>query len=208
MKVVCVGYGSFELAVRDICDALGYEYLGRLLHPWDASGDVEMFPLGSTPLMVEASMAAIMACCRTPLTLVSPLAQVSRRAEVGQGVLIEPFVGIAGKAAVRGGAVLQTHCSIAHDCEIGNFANLAPGCLLAGGVKVGARAVLGTGVVVVPNRSIGPGAKVWAGAVVQQDVSPGSTHYARQLPQPFSQRSTPEPALDPRVALDPDLVAL
>jgi len=207
VKIACLGYGSFELAVRDICDARpGYEYVGRIEHPWDAPEDVLLYPLGSTPSMVENAIAAILACCRTPLTLISPLAQVSSRAEVGFGVLIEPFVTVAGKAVVRDGAVLQAHTSIAHDCEIGSFANLAPGCLLAGGVKVGARAVLGTGVVVVPNRSIGPGAKVWAGAVVQQDISPGSTHYARQLPQPFGQRPGLEFATDR--ALDPDLVAL
>lgn len=214
MKVACIGYGSFELAVQDICDARGFEYAGRFKHPDDAPADAAVFPLGSTPMMVESSLAIILACCRSPITLVSPLAQVSPRAKLGRGVLIEPFCAVAGKASVHDGAVLQTHTTIAHDCVVDYCANLAPGCMLAGGVRVGARVLLGTGVTVVPNVTIGAGANVWAGAVVQQDVPPMKTYYARQLPQPFRQArgaDLPPPGLDvdlPPIAPNGDLVGV
>ena len=185
ITVCCLGRSAQELYARDICEALDWEYAGRVNEAVEAPGGALVFPLGSTPSEKAAMLEEIRGAKREAATLVHPSAVVARATALGAGILVGAHVSIAPKAVINDGAVVHTHCVLGHDNRVGYCANLSPGCLLAGGVTIGPRATLGMGVVVVPNKTVGEGANVWAGAVVQKDVEPGKTLYNLPPKQPF-----------------------
>jgi UDP-perosamine 4-acetyltransferase len=104
---------------------------------------------------------------------ISPRANVSGTARIGEGAAVMGGVTINADARVGPGAIVNTNASIDHDCVIGAFAHCAPGTHLAGGVYVDEGAFLGVGVSAIPNVRIGAWSLVGAGAAVTADLPAG-----------------------------------
>lgn len=126
----------------------------------------------STRLKVAARAAA---SGRAPATLISPAADISRRAVVGVGVVV------LGAARVSPGAQLGDHtlvsylAAVGHDTVLGEGSSVMPGAILSGGVTVGSGVLVGTNATVVEGVSVEAGASIGAGAVVVRDVAAGTT---------------------------------
>ena len=109
------------------------------------------------------------------VTLVHPMAFVSRNAAVGKGAIIMNNAVIATGVKIGAHVLISPGTQIAHDSEVGNCSILAPRATINGNVRIGECAYIGAAAVIAPNVVIGPGALVGIGAVVTNDVDADCT---------------------------------
>jgi sugar O-acyltransferase (sialic acid O-acetyltransferase NeuD family) len=107
------------------------------------------------------------------ITLIHPLAAVSRRAAIGNGSCIGPGCAVSGQVEIGDHSWLGSHAVIGHECVLGAGVTVAPSATLAGGVTLGAQAYIGTGAMLRPGITVGEGALIGMGAVVLRDVPAG-----------------------------------
>ena len=103
-------------------------------------------------------------------TLISPLAQISKYAEIGEGTVIQSGVNVSAATIIGRFCKLNSCCNVMHDNRIADFTTIAPNAVLLGRVEVGERAYVGANSTVLPELSIGANSMVGAGAVVTRDV--------------------------------------
>jgi sugar O-acyltransferase (sialic acid O-acetyltransferase NeuD family) len=121
------------------------------------------------------------------VTLIHPLAAVSRRTAIGHGSCIGPGCAVAAQVEIGAHAWLGSRAVIGHECVLGAGVTIAPSATLAGGVTLGAQAYVGSGALLRPGITVGAGALVGMGAVVLRDVPPGTVvvgNPARPLERP------------------------
>jgi sugar O-acyltransferase (sialic acid O-acetyltransferase NeuD family) len=109
------------------------------------------------------------------LTVIHPLARVSRSASVGPGSLLYPFTFVGPDVVIGRHVTVLSHGAINHDARIGEFAILASHAALGGNVAVGAGSYVGMRATVREGMTVGAGAMVGMGAVVTASVAPGTT---------------------------------
>ena len=108
-------------------------------------------------------------------SVVSPLAHISDRARIGEGVMIFPHVVVNTGARIGDHSILNLGVSISHDSSVGSFCNINPGVRIAGNAQVGDGCYVGMGTNVIQGRTIGAGTTVGAGAVVIRDLASNIT---------------------------------
>jgi UDP-perosamine 4-acetyltransferase len=106
-----------------------------------------------------------------PITIVDPMAVVSDRAILKDGVQVFTKAVVNTGSRIGPNSVINTGAIVEHDCDVGDHVFIAPGAVLGGGVRVGDQAFIGMGALVLPGISIGEGAVVGAGAVVRESVA-------------------------------------
>ena len=106
---------------------------------------------------------------------ISPLACVSSRARLGEGVTLFPHAVVNVGAVLGDYAILNLGATVSHDTDVGPCCNVNPGARLAGNVRVGAGCYVGMGAQVIQGVSVGAGATIGAGAVVIRDLPAGCT---------------------------------
>ncbi|HEX2891647.1 NeuD/PglB/VioB family sugar acetyltransferase [Vineibacter terrae] len=196
VRVVILGASGNALDIIDIIDALGapLEAAGVL-----DDGREKGSEFGGLPILGQLAEAAALADVvfvngiaseRTHrrklaiiagtgldaarfVTLIHPLAAVSRRATIGHGSCIGPGCAVSGRVEIGVHAWLGSLAVIGHDCVLGAGATVAPSATLAGGVTLGAQAYVGSGAVLRPGITVGEGALIGMGAVVLRDVPAG-----------------------------------
>jgi sugar O-acyltransferase (sialic acid O-acetyltransferase NeuD family) len=105
-----------------------------------------------------------------PATLISPLASVSRHAQVGEGTVVLAGAVINAGARVGRNVIVNSQALIEHDSEIGDHAHIATRATVNGGCKVGAASFLGSGAVMVQGVQIVERCVVGALSLVRKDV--------------------------------------
>ncbi len=108
------------------------------------------------------------------ITIVHPTANVSPRAQLGEGTLVAPFSHIGPYARLDRHSLLCAYATIAHDCEVGPYACLSPHSIINGGCVLGEGAFLGSHATLAPLSRAGAYSKVAAASVVYDDVPPES----------------------------------
>lgn len=103
-------------------------------------------------------------------TLVHPLASVSARTQIGNGVYVAFGASVGGGVRIGNNVSLSPGVIIGHDCIIEDFALLAPGAIVSGFCRIGRAAYVGAGASIRQHVSIGDHALVGMGAVVLHDV--------------------------------------
>lgn len=106
-------------------------------------------------------------------TIISPKANVSKSAIIGQGSVIQSGVNVSAATTIGNFVKLNTNANIMHDNTIGDFATIAPNSVLLGYVKVERLAYIGANSTILPYLSIGESSTVGAGAVVTRNVGNG-----------------------------------
>ena len=126
-----------------------------------------------------------------PANVLHPSANISRFAELGEGVTILAGATVNPGTLIEDGACVNTSASIDHDNRLGLCCHVFPNATLAGGVRVGQFSYIGSGAVVLPNLLVQDFAYVGAGAVVIRPVSQGiivggvpAVQIGRQLRRP------------------------
>jgi sugar O-acyltransferase (sialic acid O-acetyltransferase NeuD family) len=105
-------------------------------------------------------------------TLVHPTSSVSRRARIGQGVLIYQHCTVSSSAAIEDHVVVLPHAVVSHDCVLGEYAVVTSNVTVGSGAQVGRNSYLGTHCCMLPGVRIGEGSLVGIGSVVLRDVDP------------------------------------
>jgi sugar O-acyltransferase (sialic acid O-acetyltransferase NeuD family) len=101
---------------------------------------------------------------------ISPAANVSQSAVIGDGVVIYPN-GMAARGTVLGDhSIINMGAIVSHDTKLGSYATLNPGVNLAGDISIGEGCYLGIGCSVIQGINIGPWTTVGAGAAVISDL--------------------------------------
>jgi sugar O-acyltransferase (sialic acid O-acetyltransferase NeuD family) len=195
-RVVILGASGNALDILDIIDALGapWEAVGVLDDRLEKGSEFGGLPVlgqlaeaGSLADVVFVNGIASERTHRHKLaiiagtgldaarfvTLIHPLAAVSRRAAIGHGSCIGPGCAVSGQVEIGAHAWLGSHAVIGHDCVLGAGATAAPSATLAGGVTLGPQAYVGSGAVLRPGITVGAGALIGMGAVVLRDVPAG-----------------------------------
>jgi sugar O-acyltransferase (sialic acid O-acetyltransferase NeuD family) len=131
-------------------------------------------------------------------TLVHPLAAVSPRAKLGQGVCVNAGACVSGGVSIGSHVWLGAGCVIGHDTVIHDFAMIAPRAVVSGYVHIDPGAYVGGGACIRQRVTIGERALVGLGGVVIADVVAGTTvvgNPARvMVRQPKSRSSDTPPA--------------
>jgi sugar O-acyltransferase (sialic acid O-acetyltransferase NeuD family) len=109
------------------------------------------------------------------VSIVHPMAYVSRFASLGPGCAAFAQSAINAGAAIGTACIVNTGATVDHDCLIGEGVHICPGAHLAGGVRVGDRSWIGIAATIRQGITIGRDATVGAGAVVVADVPDEST---------------------------------
>jgi sugar O-acyltransferase (sialic acid O-acetyltransferase NeuD family) len=109
------------------------------------------------------------------VSLVHPMAFVSRFASIGAGCVVFAQSAVNADARIGVACIINTGATVDHDCVIGDGVHVCPGAHLAGAVRVGDRSWIGIAATIRQGISIGREVMVGAGAAVVADVADGST---------------------------------
>ncbi len=101
---------------------------------------------------------------------ISPLANLSPNATIGEGVVIYQNSTICRGASIGDHVLINAGSIISHDDTIGSYVTINPGVSLAGSVTLGEGCSLGIGCSVIQGISIGAWSIVGAGAAVIHDL--------------------------------------
>ena len=194
--LLIIGAGGHGQVIADVASALGewssISFLDDRPEPlpadldWRVSGtldsmeevvkdfDAVFVGLGDNRLRLEWIERIERIGVEVP-TIVSPMASVSLRSEIGPGTVVMPG-GVVNIGAVVGkGGLINTGASVDHHCVLGDAVHIAPGANLGGGVRVGDRSLVGIGASVRPEVVIGSDVTVGVGAAVDRDLADGCT---------------------------------
>ncbi len=110
------------------------------------------------------------------LSLKSPHASVSPRAQFGLGCIIQRGVTILPHVKIGKACKLNVNATIHHDASIGDFCTISPGATILGNVVIEEGVYIGAGAIIKQRCKIGRGAVIGAGAVVVKDVPAQKTY--------------------------------
>jgi sugar O-acyltransferase (sialic acid O-acetyltransferase NeuD family) len=105
-------------------------------------------------------------------TLIHPLAAVSSRARLGNGVCVNAGCSVAGNVVIGNHVSLGPGSIVGHDSTIGDHTMLAPAAVVSGFCQIAAGCYIGAASAIRQRVRIGTGALVGMGAVVLRDVDP------------------------------------
>ena len=102
--------------------------------------------------------------------IISPLAYVSKHAEIGDGTIIMHHALINAGAKIGNNCIINTKSLIEHDAIIGDHCHIATGAIINGGVKVGSGTFFGSNAVCKEYIEIGENAVIGCGAKIIKNI--------------------------------------
>ncbi|CAP56952.1 2.3.1.129 [Gluconacetobacter diazotrophicus PA1 5] len=103
-------------------------------------------------------------------SIVSPLAFVSRHAEIGDGVIVAPYVSVQATARIGRNVAINTASIVGHDVVVEDNCVLSSMVNLGGGVHIETLSYVGMGALIKEKLRVGCSSIVGMGAVVHSDV--------------------------------------
>ena len=102
--------------------------------------------------------------------IVSPLAYISRHAEIEEGTIVMHYALVNAGAKIGENCIINTRTLIEHDVIIAGHCHIATGATLSGGVTIGENVLVGAGATVIEYKSIVDNVIIGAGSVVVEDI--------------------------------------
>lgn len=102
--------------------------------------------------------------------LIHPNANVSKYANIGEGVVIQNGVNISANVIIEDFVKVNTYANIMHDSRIEKYTTIAPNAVILGGVKISELCYIGSNSTILPEIKIGKKTIIGAGAVVTKDI--------------------------------------
>jgi sugar O-acyltransferase (sialic acid O-acetyltransferase NeuD family) len=102
--------------------------------------------------------------------IISPLAYVSKYAEIGDGTIIMHHALINAGAKIGSNCIINSKALIEHDATIGDHCHIATGAIINGGVKVGSGTFFGSNAVCKEYIKIGKNAVIGCGTKIIKNV--------------------------------------
>lgn len=174
-------HGGFCIAgILDLPKTLGTRVLGYpvigdddLIEPLAAEQHGFLVTLGQikSPDKRIALYERIKRCGGILPSIVSPLAHLSRHAEIGEGTIVMHGALINAGARVGRNCIINSKTLVEHDVLVGDHCHLSTACVINGAVTVGEGSFLGSGVVTHESIEIGVRSVVGAGVRVRGSLS-------------------------------------
>ncbi len=102
--------------------------------------------------------------------IISPLAYVSKYAEIGDGTIIMHSVLVNAGAKVGSNCIINSKALIEHDATIGDHCHISTGAIINGGVKVGPGTFFGSTAVCKEYIEIGENVVIGCGAKITKSI--------------------------------------
>ena len=110
--------------------------------------------------------------------IISPLAYVSKHAEIKDGTIVMHHTLINAGARIGSNCIINNKALVEHDAIIGDHCHIATGAIINGGVKVGSGTFFGSNAVCKEYVEIGENAVIGCGArIIIKDVPPSSSNF-------------------------------
>jgi len=103
--------------------------------------------------------------------IISPKANVSRYATIGEGSVIMHYAGVNADAKIGMNNIINTSALVEHDVIIGDFCHISTGAVVNGMCKIGNEVFVGSGSVVLNNIEIASNSVIGAGSVINRNIS-------------------------------------
>ena len=87
--------------------------------------------------------------------LIHPNVEMSRRIELGAGVVIGAGTILTVDITVEDYTWINLDCTIGHDAKLGSYSQLNPSVNISGHVTLGAGVEVGTGAIIIPGIKVG-----------------------------------------------------
>lgn len=184
MKIIVIGNGGHAHACIDILEMLDYEVMD-IINASDPILSLDYYIkdlIATCPNILIAFGQLHSPTSRKIIykrfkeagacfpAIVSPLAYVSKNAEIGEGTIIMHHVIVNACATVGDNCIINTKALIEHDCIVGNNCHISTGVILNGAVKVNNDCFIGSGTVVKQCVSIAEGKVIGAGNRIMNSV--------------------------------------
>jgi sugar O-acyltransferase (sialic acid O-acetyltransferase NeuD family) len=98
------------------------------------------------------------------VSIVSPLAYVSPRAELGPGTIVMHGAIVNCGARIGANVIINSKALIEHDAEVGDHCHISTAAIVNGGAAVGSRTFIGSNAVLLQGVRVPAGHVVAAGA--------------------------------------------
>lgn len=105
----------------------------------------------------------------SPINVIHPLANVSKRAKIGNGNIIEAYAKICNDSIIGNHCLIQSFSSVNHDQIIGDNTMIACNVTLAG-KKIGNDSIIAEGSSVGFKKNIGNNCLIMDGSVLTRDM--------------------------------------
>jgi sugar O-acyltransferase (sialic acid O-acetyltransferase NeuD family) len=102
--------------------------------------------------------------------IISPIAYVSKHAEIGEGTIIMHHALINAGAKIGSNCIINSKALIEHDAIIGDHCHIATGATINGGVKIGSGTFFGSNAVCKKYIEIGKNAVIGCGTKIIKNV--------------------------------------
>ena len=109
------------------------------------------------------------------LTLVHPLASISKNANIGKGCIVFQNTSVGCDSIVGDFALIQNSAVVGHDVKIGDYTRLDSYVVTVGGVIIESNVTIHTSSVINHNVIVGKGSIVGALSFVIRNVKEGAT---------------------------------
>ena len=167
--------GIVDLAEKKGRDIFGYPYIGTdddlpdLVNP----NTHFLITLGQikTPARRIALFEKIKAMGGTLPVIQSPLAHVSRHADIQEGTIIMHHALVNAGARVGKNCIVNTKALVEHDVVVEDHCHISTNCVLNGESRIGASTFVGSGAVVRENVRIGQNCIIAAGCKIMKNVA-------------------------------------
>lgn len=111
-------------------------------------------------------------------TLIHPTAIISKRASIGDGVIILPQSIIQADVCIGNNTVVTINSTIAHTSHIGNHCMISGHCIIGAYIQLCDSVQIGQGSVLVSGKVkvVGENSILGAGSVLREDMRPHSVY--------------------------------
>lgn len=197
-KLLLVGGGGHCRSVIDVIEAGNIFSVRGIVQPaQDGSAPVLGYPVlgddGALPELLREGCEALVTVgqirsaslrrrlydqltsleARLPV-VISPLAHVSRHAEVGRGSVVLHAAVVNAAARIGENAIINTMALVEHDVFVGDHCHVATGARVNGGAAIGAGTFIGSGAIIHQGVRVGCDCVIGAGTVVAKDIPDGT----------------------------------
>jgi sugar O-acyltransferase (sialic acid O-acetyltransferase NeuD family) len=107
--------------------------------------------------------------------IISPLAYVSKHAQIGEGTIIMHHTIVNAGASIGRNCIINTKALVEHDAAIADHCHIATGAVVNGGVRIGTQTFIGSNAVTREYIEIGDTCVIGAGEKVITNIASNST---------------------------------
>lgn len=196
-KINILGIGHNSIAMIDLAEDCGYDIAGlyhysgdrtgedyfgftisgcteELLNQDSLSGMNFLLTMGENSIRTELYNRIIAKGGCVP-TLIHPTATVSKRSQIGNGVIIMPHSIVQADVTIEDNTIITLNSTVSHSSTIGNNCFISGHNLIGAYVNIGDGCWIGQSCLIVSGEvnSIGEKSVLGAGSVLRNDMRPG-----------------------------------